>query len=84
MICRHCQIKKANRPRGLCWGCYYSPGVKDLYPLSNKYRRGILDFNGQAKNTEPTKHMPGTKEKIEILIKRAQGKQELFHPLDAE
>ena len=32
MICRHCGAKRAIRPRGLCWGCYYAPGVKALYP----------------------------------------------------
>ena len=30
-ICRHCTKSKVNRPRGLCWSCYYTPGVKDLY-----------------------------------------------------
>lgn len=39
MLCRHCQTKKANRPRGLCWPCYYTPGVKELYPSTSKYGR---------------------------------------------
>jgi len=30
MICRHCQKSKVNRPRGLCWSCYYRPGVREL------------------------------------------------------
>ena len=35
MICRHCQRNKAIRPRGLCWKCYYAPGVRDQYaPLT--------------------------------------------------
>ncbi len=32
MICRHCHRKKVNRPRGLCWRCYYRPGVRERYP----------------------------------------------------
>lgn len=30
-------MKKANRSRGLCWGCFYEPGVKELYPVTSKY-----------------------------------------------
>lgn len=44
MICRHCQKVRANRPRGLCWGCYYTPGVLELYPSTSKF----------AKRREPT------------------------------
>lgn len=31
-VCRHCHKVKPTRPRGLCWACYYTPGVRDLYP----------------------------------------------------
>lgn len=34
-LCRHCQREPANRPRGLGWKCFYSPGVKELYPSGN-------------------------------------------------
>lgn len=33
-LCRHCRTRKVNRSRGLCWTCYYTPGVCDLYPSS--------------------------------------------------
>jgi len=39
MLCRHCQ--KANSkpsPAGLCWSCYYAPGVRDQYPSTSKFR----------------------------------------------
>lgn len=36
-VCRHCNTGKVNRPRGLCWACYYTPGVKELYPVTSKY-----------------------------------------------
>lgn len=35
--CRHCGGDKVNRPRGLCWSCYYTPGVKALYPSTSKH-----------------------------------------------
>jgi hypothetical protein len=31
-LCRHCKRSPDYRPRGLCWACYYSPGVRDQYP----------------------------------------------------
>lgn len=37
MMCRHCQKKKSNRPRGLCWHCYHVPGLRDLYPSLSKF-----------------------------------------------
>ena len=39
-ICRHCADpkRKVNRPRGLCWYCYYTPGVRKLYPADAKFR----------------------------------------------
>lgn len=37
-LCRHCCRKNASRPRGLCWCCYYQPGVLALYPSTSKYQ----------------------------------------------
>jgi hypothetical protein len=37
-ICRHCEIKPASRARGLCWCCYYAPGVREKY-LKTQNRR---------------------------------------------
>ena len=33
-LCRHCSERKVTRPRGLCWKCYYTPGVRELYGVS--------------------------------------------------
>lgn len=35
--CRHCHQAPVSRPRGLCWACYYTPGVKSLYPSTSKH-----------------------------------------------
>lgn len=84
MICRHCQTSKVNRPRGLCWSCYYKPGVRDLYPSTSKYaRRGVGNFCGVPPvPTCATAATPGSEEKIAILMERARMKQSLWHPED--
>jgi hypothetical protein len=33
-VCRHCNKHPVNRPRGLCWKCFYTPGVRALYPAN--------------------------------------------------
>ena len=82
--CRHCGEHNVNRPRGLCWGCYYAPGVLQLYPSTSKYaRRGVGNFSGASKMPQPTGALPGTRDKIEILAERARLGQSLFHPADA-
>jgi hypothetical protein len=85
MICRHCNRVPVNRPRGLCWSCYYTPGVRDLYPSTSKFaRRGVANFCGQAaKPAEPTEALPGTPEKVAVLEERARQGQALWHPADA-
>ncbi|MFL5244875.1 MAG: hypothetical protein ACJ8FY_22465 [Gemmataceae bacterium] len=74
-----------NRPRGLCWSCYYRPGIRDQYPSTSKYsRRGIDDFYGWPIDPpEPTRAFPGTPEKVAILEQRARHRQALWHPQDA-
>ena len=84
MLCRHCNAHKANRPRGLCWTCYYTPGLRDQYPSTSKFaRRGIDDFNGKVPLPAPTMALPGTLEKVAVLEQRAGLRQALWHPLDA-
>ncbi|MFO0881672.1 MAG: hypothetical protein U0840_30610 [Gemmataceae bacterium] len=85
MLCRHCQKVRSNRPRGLCWSCYYSPGVRDQYPSTSKYaRRGVSDFNGRATvAARPTRALPGSEEKVRVLEERARKGLALWHPEDA-
>jgi len=84
-LCRHCQKVKSNRPRGLCWSCYYTPGVREQFPSTSKFaRRGVADFNGRATLPEPTEALPGSLEKVHVLEERARLGQQLWHPLDAK
>jgi hypothetical protein len=83
-FCRHCVHSWANRPRGLCWSCYYLPGVRDLYPSTSKHgRRGVGNgFRNAPAPSCPTSAAPGSEEKIEILAERARTRQALWHPDD--
>lgn len=86
MMCRHCQKCKANRPRGLCWSCYYKPGLRDQYPSTSKYgRRGVGAYSGGriTMPPAPTSARPGSPEKLAILAERARLRQALWHPDDA-
>lgn len=84
-MCRHCTKRIAGRPLGLCWGCYYVPGVRALYPSTSKYaRRGTPNFAGHAPLPDaPTTAAPGTPEKVAVMEARSQAGRALFHPADA-
>jgi RNA polymerase sigma factor (sigma-70 family) len=34
--CVHCQARPRQRPRGLCWRCFYLPGVREQYGSGSK------------------------------------------------
>lgn len=82
--CAHCGRAKVNRPRGLCWTCYYTPGVRGQYPSASKYaRRGVGNHTGGRALPAPTAARPGTPEKEAVLTARAAAGVQLFHPDDA-
>ena len=83
-LCGHCKTRFVNRPRGLCWACYYTPGVKDRFVPTSKYaRRGVGNFNGTAPlPAEPTDAEPGSAEKVAVLERRAALGVSLWHPAD--
>ncbi len=85
LTCRHCRRSKPCRPRGLCHVCYYTPGVRELYPTvcSPCSRRGVLDFYGTPPRPgSPTNAAPGSEEKVAVLAKRAAHGEALHHPDD--
>lgn len=83
-ICRHCQAKPVNRPRGLCWVCYYTAGVRDRYPPTGiQGVRGVSGGNVRVSPASfPTAALPGTAEKVDVMAIRARLKQDLWHPED--
>jgi hypothetical protein len=83
-VCRHCCKRAVSRSRGLCWGCYYADGVRELYPSTSKYaRRGVGNFCGNAPLPLPTTAPPASPEKVAVLEERARRGEQLFHPEDA-
>ncbi len=82
--CRHCGRAKVNRPRGLCWTCYYTPGVKERHPNPSKFaRRGVGNLTGNRPDPAgPTSARPGTAEKLAVLAERAKDGVNLWHPDD--
>ena len=35
--CRNCKARHVNRPRGLCFTCYYKPGIRHQFPSESKF-----------------------------------------------
>lgn len=82
--CRHCD-RNASRPRQLCWRCYYTPGVKELYPPTSKFaKRGIGNYfdANPDKPKAPTDADPGSIEKIRVMSERAERGESIFHERD--
>jgi len=83
-ICRHCSKANVTRPRGLCWVCYYTPGVRVMFPSPSKFhRRGPGHDGSPSALPSPTDALPGTAEKIRVIAERLRDHQELHHPFDA-
>lgn len=85
MRCRCCRRKQSNRPRRLCWTCYYTPGVRDRFPTISKFgRRGVANgFRPHVLPPAPTSARPKSPEKLAVLESRAAMGTSLWHPLDA-
>lgn len=83
-ICQHCKKSRINRPRKLCWSCYYTPGVKELYPSTSKFaRRGVPDKNGETPPPTQATQIPAGKNRVEVLRQRAARGETLWHSDDA-
>jgi hypothetical protein len=83
LVCRNCHAHKANRPRGLCWTCYYTPGVRESQPTRSKYAPGGGDFSGDAPPPATrTPWEPGSRFKVAALALRAALKQSLWNARD--
>jgi hypothetical protein len=82
-ICRHCGRNKVVRPRGLCWGCYYRPGVRDCYPSTSIYaHRGVGHVGGSKLPGTAGHAVPGSAERLKTLAERAARNESLWHPDD--
>lgn len=81
--CRHCGRRDPTRPRGLCFSCYTTPAVRDLYRVSERCEHGQpADFQGSAPEPMPTEHLPGSPEKVTELERRAMAGESLWSRKD--
>lgn len=89
MTCRHCSTRKVTRPRGLCWSCYYTPGVKRLYFATSKYAPSYAKPNDDEPvvlfdlPSQPCYALPGSPERLATLAGRVSQQEPLWHPDDA-
>jgi hypothetical protein len=80
MYCRNCLRRKANRPRGLCVPCYYTPSVLARFPVTSKFAPRSFGHVGGYRLPVPALVFPGTEEKLAIMEQRARAGESLFHP----
>lgn len=79
--CKHCgKLRTGNRPRGLCWTCYYTPSVRDAYPPDSSRLPVENRCAGDPEETHP--YPPGSPEKIAYLAGLVLHKRSMFHPND--
>jgi len=76
-------VAPACRPRRLCWTCYYTRKIRELYPPTGAPFGLGLDPRRRPLPPYPTAAVPGTPEKIAVLMQRAARGLELWHPDDA-
>ena len=84
-LCKHCQVRRACRSRGLCWTCSLDPQIREMYPgTRSKYgHRGLGNwYGGRQLPDEPTTARPGSTRKKAVLHARACAGVALFHPQD--
>lgn len=90
--CAHCKKLPADRPRGLCWRCYYQPQIRAATQCMDafwrngvliKLRRGVQQPRHVVPAAGPTDALPGSLEKVLVLKQRARRGEELWHPNDA-
>lgn len=91
--CKHCKRPSWYLKRLLCKRCYYTPEIRELYPIKPVQERtdGSVVANSYQSNSnlrprilprQATDARPGTLEKIMILEQRADAGEDLFHPDD--
>lgn len=82
--CWHCGERNRSRPAGLCFRCFYIPGLPEQYRTESKFcdrGHGLGNRNAPLPDL-PTDALPGSPEKLAILEQRAQLGQSLWHPRD--
>lgn len=82
-VCNHCHKRRISRPRGLCWGCYYIPHVRERHEKALYHPLEDRDCRERSAPHEATDARPGTEAKIKVLARRVARNLALWHPDDA-
>lgn len=84
--CRCCSKPRRLHRRGLCWTCYYTPGVRERFPPTSRFaNRGVPDGDdARPLPPTPTSAPRGSEAKIRALQERARLRASLWHPKDAQ
>lgn len=83
MSCRRCGRAGGIDRRGLCRPCYRDKGARRAYDRLS-HQRSPVPQDGLVPPAEPCLAMPGTPEKVEVMARRAESGEYLFHELDAK
>lgn len=78
--CRHCHQLAWLKPRKLCYTCYETQWIRDLYPPKFTVRKAGAITPASA----PTSARPGSEEKIRVMTERYARNEAIFHPQDAK
>src|ERR1700676_5484794 len=80
-MCLHCLIRKANKSRGLCYSCYFRPGVRGLYPITSQFAPRNVGLHCLGIGC-PTAAVPGSQAKLDVMQQRAKDNVAITHPDD--
>ena len=84
MRCRHCEQRPVSRPRGLCWKCFARRRIRVRYtPAQRRQSETGLKCRNAPLPPLPTAALPGSPQKVLVMMQRAAAHQQLFHPDDA-
>lgn len=84
MACRFCGRNVLWRRRGICQSCYRNPIIRaDFTPDPKRAPVGRDFYRASRLPPFPTRYLPGSPGKIEVMAKRALQRVSLFHPWDA-
>lgn len=85
--CRHCrQRRPRGRGRGLCSVCFDNPRIRKRYPWLRREWGEAWEYDQAPRPApwRPTKHLPGSDEKIATMVARRAKGQLLHHSEDAD
>lgn len=82
-----CGQRAYERNRGLCRRCYRDKSIRERFPKRHipkgvRSHAGKIGDRSNLKPCQPTKHLPGTPELLEVRRLRVLNGEELFHDED--